>query len=153
MRHGHSGHYSIAKPNWRIVSRLIPYLAEFKLRVFAALAFLALAKVANVAVPVALKHIVDALDVSHVQAALLVPVGLLLAYGLLRFASVFLGELRDAVFARVAERAMRRASLEVFNHLHHLDLTFHLSRKTGALARDIERGTSGMSFFANVFNF
>lgn len=143
-----------ARPNWRVVYRVLPYLAEYKYRVVVALALLALAKGANVAVPIALKYLVDALDVERTTAMLLVPVWLLLAYGTLRFLAVFLGELRDAVFARVAERAMRRASLEVFEHLHTLDLDYHLGRKTGALARDIERGTSGMSFLLRflVFN-
>ena len=142
------------KPNWQVVYRVLPYLAEYKYRVIAALALLVCAKVVNVAVPVALKHVVDALDVSPTVALLTVPLWLLLGYGCLRFLSVFLGELRDAVFARVAERAMRRASLEVFEHLHKLDLNYHLSRRTGALARDIERGTSGMSFLLRflVFN-
>lgn len=142
------------RPNWRVVNRVVPYLAEYKYRVLVALLLLAMAKGANVAVPVALKYLVDALDIDYSTAVLLVPVWLLLGYGLLRFMSVFLGELRDAVFARVAERAMRRASLEVFEHLHTLDLDYHLGRKTGALARDIERGTSGMSFLLRflVFN-
>ncbi|HEY7774072.1 MAG TPA: ABC transporter ATP-binding protein/permease [Marinagarivorans sp.] len=142
------------KPNWQVIYRVLPYLAEYKYRVLAALALLVCAKVVNVAVPVALKHVVDALDVSPTVAALTVPLWLLLGYGSLRFLAVFFGELRDAVFARVAERAMRRASLEVFEHLHSLDLNYHLSRRTGALARDIERGTSGMSFLLRflVFN-
>ena len=142
------------KPNWQVAYRVLPYLAEYKYRVFAALALLVCAKVVNVAVPVALKHVVDALDVSPTVALLTVPLWLLLGYGCLRFLAVFLGELRDAIFARVAERAMRRASLEVFEHLHKLDLNYHLSRRTGALARDIERGTSGMSFLLRflVFN-
>lgn len=145
---------SDAKPKWQVISRVIPYLAEYKFRVFAAIAFLIAAKVVNVAVPVALKHVVDALDAPKEVVLLTLPLWLLLAYGALRFLTVFLGEVRDAIFARVAERAMRRASLEVFEHLHKLDLNFHLSRRTGALARDIERGTSGMSFLLRflVFN-
>ncbi len=155
MRHRQSSpEDSHLRPNWRVVYRVVPYLAEYKYRVIVALLLLALAKGANVAVPIALKYLVDALDVEQTTAMLLVPVWLLLGYGLLRFMAVFLGELRDAVFARVAERAMRRASLEVFEHLHTLDLDYHLGRKTGALARDIERGTSGMSFLLRflVFN-
>ena len=142
------------KPSWQVAYRVLPYLAEYKYRVFAALGLLVCAKVVNVGVPVALKHVVDALDVSPTVALLTVPLWLLLGYGCLRFLAVFLGELRDAIFARVAERAMRRASLEVFEHLHKLDLNYHLSRRTGALARDIERGTSGMSFLLRflVFN-
>lgn len=143
-----------AQPKWRVISRIIPYLAEYKYRVLAAVIFLIAAKMVNVAVPVALKHVVDALDAPQDVLLLTLPLWLLLGYGALRFLTTFLGELRDAIFARVAERAMRRASLEVFEHLHKLDLNFHLSRKTGALARDIERGTTGMSFLLRflVFN-
>lgn len=143
-----------AKPNWQVIKRVIPYLAEYKVRVILAVSFLALAKMVNVAVPIALKHVVDALDEPPEWVLLTIPLWLLLGYGALRFLSVFLGELRDAIFARVAERAMRRVSLEVFEHLHRLDLQFHLSRRTGALARDIERGTTGMSFLLRflVFN-
>ncbi|TVQ68551.1 MAG: ABC transporter ATP-binding protein/permease [Chromatiaceae bacterium] len=119
---------------------------EFRGRVILALVLLTLAKLANVAVPVALKYIVDHFESSPGTAVMVVPVALLVAYGLLRFGSVFFSELRDAVFARVAERAMRRVSLRVFEHLHRMDLGFHLSRRTGGLARDIERGTTGISF-------
>nr|WP_240545006.1 ABC transporter ATP-binding protein/permease [Ectothiorhodospira shaposhnikovii] len=133
---------------------LLPYLMEFRGRVALAVVFLTLAKLANVAVPVALKYIVDHFDPSVEAALVAIPLGLLLAYGLLRFGSVFFGELRDAVFARVAERAMRRVSLRVFEHLHRMDLGFHLSRRTGGLTRDIERGTTGISFLLRftVFN-
>jgi ATP-binding cassette subfamily B protein len=124
---------------------------EFRWRVAFALALLVGAKLANVAVPLALKQIVDRLDSS--QAMIIVPLALLLAYGTLRFLSSFLGELRDAIFARVAERAMRRVTLQVFKHLHQLDLSFHLARKTGGLARDIERGTTGISFLLRFMLF
>jgi len=121
--------------------------------VFIAMLCMLVAKLAGVAVPWLLKLIVDHFD-SATDALVLVPVALLAAYGIFRFSSVFFGELRDAVFARVAERAMRRISLRVFEHLHRLDLGFHLSRRTGGLARDIERGTSGISFLLRfmVFN-
>src|SRR5690554_4813108 len=99
------------------------------------MACLVLAKLAGVAVPWMLKLIVEHFENSP-QNLMLVPVVLLIGYGLLRFATVFFSELRDAVFARVAERAMRRISLRVFEHLHRLDLSFHLSRRTGGLARD-----------------
>ncbi|MEY4588659.1 MAG: hypothetical protein RL497_735 [Pseudomonadota bacterium] len=140
-----------SKANWRVVWTLIPYLMEFRWRVAFALALLVGAKLANVAVPLALKQIVDRLDSS--QAMIIVPLALLLAYGTLRFLSSFLGELRDAIFARVAERAMRRVTLQVFKHLHQLDLSFHLARKTGGLARDIERGTTGISFLLRFMLF
>ncbi len=132
-------------PDWRVLRSLIPYLMEYRGRVILAVACLALAKLANVAVPVALKYIVDHFE-GRTEALVAVPVGLVIAYGLLRFGSVLFGELRDAVFARVAERAMRRVSLAVFEHLHRLELAFHLSRRTGGLARDIERGTTGINF-------
>ena len=135
------------KPNWKVIAGLWPYLAEFRGRVVLSVAFLVLAKLATVATPVALKYIVDYLDQGRDSDLLLwIPVVLVVAYGALRFASTLFSELRDAVFARVAERAMRRVSLRVFRHLHARELAFHLDRKTGGLARDIERGTTGISF-------
>lgn len=135
------------KPDWTIISGLWPYLLEFRGRVVTALGFLILAKVATVATPVALKYIVDYLDQNRGADLLLwIPVILVVAYGSLRFGATLFSELRDAVFARVAERAMRRVSLRVFEHLHQRELAFHLDRKTGGLARDIERGTNGISF-------
>lgn len=138
-----SGH----KPNWKVIAGLWPYLAEYRGRVLLSLAFLVVAKLATVATPVALKYIVDYLDQGREGELLLwIPVALVIAYGGLRFGSTLFSELRDAVFARVAERAMRRVSLRVFRHLHNRELAFHLDRKTGGLARDIERGTTGISF-------
>ena len=135
------------KPDWKVIAGLWPYLAEFRGRVALSVAFLILAKLATVATPVALKYIVDYLDQGREGELLLwIPVVLVVAYGALRFGSTLFGELRDAVFARVAERAMRRVSLRVFRHLHDRELAFHLDRKTGGLARDIERGTTGISF-------
>jgi len=126
---------------------LWPYLTEFRGRVILAAIFLVTAKLATVATPVALKYIVDHLDAGTAgEMALLIPTLLVVAYGLLRFSGTLFSELRDAVFARVAERAMRRVSLRVFKHLHQLELGFHLDRRTGGLARDIERGTNGISF-------
>src|SRR5690606_14803850 len=139
-------HYD-QKPDWRVIGDLVPYLMEFRGRVVAAMLLLIGAKLATVAVPVALKYIIDSLDQSSGTEVLIsIPLALVGAYGLLRFCSTFFGELRDAVFARVAERAMRRGSLKVFEHLHSLDLNFHLERRTGGLSRDIERGTNGISF-------
>jgi ATP-binding cassette subfamily B protein len=135
------------KPDWSIISGLWPYLLEFRGRVALAMAMLVLAKLATVATPVALKYIVDYLDQNRGADMLLwIPVVLVVAYGSLRFGATLFSELRDAVFARVAERAMRRVSLRVFEHLHQRELGFHLDRKTGGLARDIERGTNGISF-------
>lgn len=147
--------YSGQRPNWRIILCVLPYLSEFRKRALLAVSFLVLAKVATVLVPVVLKFIVDYLDAGDGdELALLVPVALVIAYGLLRFMSTAFQELRDAIFARVAERTMRRAALRAFEHLHRLELGFHLQRRTGALARDIERGTSGMAFLLRtlVFN-
>lgn len=153
MRPSSDSQYAGGPVNWRIIGSLFPYLTEFRGRVVLAMSFLLVAKLAGVAVPWALKLIVEHFE-SASDALVLVPVALLAGYGLLRFSSVFFSELRDAVFARVAERAMRRVSLQVFEHLHRLDLGFHLSRRTGGLSRDIERGTSGISFLLRfmVFN-
>ncbi|QSP95577.1 ABC transporter ATP-binding protein/permease [Marinobacter salinisoli] len=135
------------KPDWSLIARLWPYLLEYRGRVMLALVLLVLAKLATVATPVALKYIVDYLDQTQPGSVLLwIPVALVIAYGLLRFGATLFAELRDAVFARVAERAMRRISLKVFEHLHQRELAYHLDRKTGGLARDIERGTNGISF-------
>ncbi|SES13582.1 ABCB family ABC transporter ATP-binding protein/permease [Halopseudomonas bauzanensis] len=153
MRPSSDNSYAGGPVNWRIIRSLLPYLSEFRGRVALAMTCLLLAKLAGVAVPWMLKLIVEHYE-AVTDALILVPVALLTAYGLLRFSTVFFSELRDAVFARVAERAMRRVSLKVFEHLHRLDLGFHLSRRTGGLARDIERGTSGISFLLRfmVFN-
>jgi len=132
--------------DWSVLAKLLPYLWQFRARVGLALSLLILAKLANVGVPVSLKHIVDSLDKSLVTQAIAVPIAMVAAYGVLRFSSVAFGELRDAVFGRVAERTLSRLGLTVFEHLHRLDLEYHLSRKTGGLSRDIERGTSGVSF-------
>lgn len=136
-----------------IARSLWPYLWAWRGRVLVALIFLVAAKGVTVAMPWALKHIVDGLDNDSAQL-LAIPVSFLLAYGFFRFTSVAFGELRDAVFSRVTERAMRQASLEVFEHLHKLELDFHLSRQTGGLSRDIERGTNGVHFLLRflVFN-
>jgi len=130
----------------------VPYLLEFKGRVIFAMSFLVLSKLANVAVPLALKQIIDALDKTN--AVLMVPVFLIVGYGLLRLLSTLFGELRDAVFAKVTQRAIRRVALKVFEHLHSLSLRFHLDRQTGGVSRDIERGTRGIGFLLNftLFN-
>ena len=141
--------------NWRVVKQLWPYLLEFKRRVFIAMLCLIAAKVASIGLPFVLKHAVDTLNTPDTEKALvLVPFALIAAYGLLRLANVLFGEIRDTLFGRVTERAMRRISLQVFEHLHRLDLDYHLNRQTGGLSRDIERGTSGISFLMRflVFN-
>ena len=141
--------------DWRVLKSLLPYLTEFKLRVLLALLCLVAAKVASIGMPVVLKHLVDGLDSLDERAlAAAFPLGLLLAYGCARLSNVLLGELRDTLFGRVTERAMRRIGLKIFQHLHQLDLDFHLNRRTGGLSRDIERGVGGISFLLRfmVFN-
>ena len=129
--------------DWRVVPMLLPYLWEYKWRVVVALAFLVTAKLANVAVPLVLKEVVD--NLTPTQAVLAMPLALLVAYGALRLSTTLFAELRDLVFIRVSQRAMRRIALQVFRHLHALSLRFHLERQTGGVSRDIERGTRGIS--------
>jgi ATP-binding cassette subfamily B protein len=143
--------------NWVVVKQIWPFLLEFKHRVILALFCLLAAKLASIAMPFVLKYLVDDLDGQLGDTSLAfisLPVGLLLAYGFIRLSNVLLGEVRDTLFGRVTERAMRRIGLKVFEHLHGLDLAFHLERRTGGLSRDIERGTSGISFLMRflVFN-
>src|SRR5512146_604279 len=137
-----AGRADPGRREWRVVPMLLPYLWEFRGRVIVALAFLAAAKVANVGVPLVLKEIVDSLDTT--AAVLVLPLALLLAYGLLRLSTTLFAELRDIVFVRVTQRAVRRIALTVFRHLHALSLRFHLDRQTGGVSRDIERGTRGI---------
>src|SRR5687767_898679 len=129
--------------DWRAIGTLVPYLWEYRWRVLLALVFLVAAKLANVSVPLIMKEVVDGLDAK--MAIVAVPVALLAIYGILRFSTTLFGELRDAVFVRVTQRAMRRVALGVFRHLHSLSLRFHLDRQTGGMTRDIERGTNGIS--------
>ncbi len=140
--------------DWSVLKTLFPYLLEFRARIGLAVACLVLAKLASVGLPFILKHIVDGLDAKDTSQLITLPLGLLLAYGVVRFSNVLFGELRDTLFGRVTERAMRRVGLKVFRHLHTLDLDFHLNRRTGGLSRDIERGTNGISFLLRfmVFN-
>lgn len=143
--------------DWSVVKQIWPYLMEFKARVLLALLCLVGAKVASVGMPFVLKQVVDDLDGQLADsnlAFIAVPFGLLLAYGFIRLSNVLLGEIRDTLFGRVTERAMRRIGLRVFEHLHGLHLAFHLDRRTGGLSRDIERGTNGISFLMRflVFN-
>ncbi|MDK9683829.1 ABC transporter ATP-binding protein/permease [Pseudoalteromonas shioyasakiensis] len=134
------------------IKTLWPYLMSFKGRVILAVLALIAAKGATLLMPWALKEIIDAVDAS-INPLLSVPIALLIAYGLLRFASVFFGEVRDALFGRVTEHAMRHIGLKVFKHLHSLELAFHLDRQTGGISRDIERGTSGLSFLMRFLMF
>ena len=139
--------------NWRIIKHLIPYLLESRNRVLLAMACLVAAKGAILVIPFLLKYLVDSLEAGAAAVAPTLLAGLVLAYGGARFANVFFGELRDTIFGRVTERAMRRIGLQVFRHVHALDLEYHLGRRTGGLARDIERGTTGISFLMRFFVF
>lgn len=141
--HAHTEPPPLGEPSLRSISRLFPYLWEFRGRVLFAMALLVGAKLASVAVPLVLKDIIDALDKPRPE--LVLPLGLILAYGFLRFASTTFADLRDIVFAKVTQRAMRRISMRVFDHLHALSLRFHLERQTGGITRDIERGAKAVS--------
>jgi ATP-binding cassette, subfamily B, heavy metal transporter len=134
------------RSDWLTLKRLLPYLLEYKWRVMAALAFMVGAKVANVGVPVLLKELVDVMTLKpgDPKALLIVPVGLLLAYGLLRLSTSLLTELRELVFAKATQGAARSIALKTFEHLHALSLRFHLERQTGGMTRDIERGVRGI---------
>jgi len=134
------------RSDWATLSRLLPYLWQYKWRVGFALAFMVGAKMANVGVPLLLKELVDAMTIKpgSVEALLVVPLGLIVAYGLLRLSTTVFTELRELVFAKATEGATRSIALQVFGHLHALSLRFHLERQTGGMTRDIERGTRGV---------
>jgi ABC-type transport system involved in Fe-S cluster assembly fused permease/ATPase subunit len=138
-----SGAPGAPRSDWATLKRLLPYLWRYRWRVAVALGFLLGAKVANVGVPLLLKELVDSLSIRPGSAAalLVVPVGLLLAYGALRLSTSLFTELRELVFAKATEGTTRSIALETFRHLHSLSLRFHLERQTGGMTRDIERGT------------
>ena len=131
--------------DWETIRTLLPYLWAWKGRVIFALSCLLAAKLTNIAVPLVFKDLIDTLTLPREQALLLVPVGLLAAYGALRFSTSLFTELRELLFAKVTQRAVRNIALQVFEHLHALSLRFHLERQTGGLTRDIERGTRAIS--------
>ena len=133
--------------DWTTLKTLLPYLLEWKWRVLFALLSLVAAKMANVGVPLVLKQLIDTLAPMPGNSgyALIMPVGLLIAYGMLRLSATVFTELREFFFARVTQRAVRTIALKVFRHLHALSLRFHLNRQTGGVTRDIERGTRGIS--------
>ena len=135
-----------ARTDWATLARLLPYLWQYKGRVAAAIVLMVGAKLANVGVPLLLKQLVDAMTVppGSTAALLVVPAGLLLAYGLLRFGNSLFNELRELVFARATHGAARAIALKTFEHLHALSLRFHLERQTGGMTRDIERGVRGI---------
>jgi len=150
-----------ASINWAVLKQLIPYLMAYRLRIALALGFMVAAKLSTIVMPFLLKKIVDDLgqtgaasEESNQIAWLFTPVALVIAYGFFRLTNVLFGELRDTLFGRVTENAIRQISLSVFKHLHSLDVDFHLNRRTGGLARDIERGTHGINFLMRfmIFN-
>ena len=152
MRHS-SGHQHASadsktpqRGDWRVIRDLLPYLLEYRIRVILALSCLIAAKFANLGIPILMKELIDSLDVKtdSPQALLFVPVGIIVAYGLLRISASLFAELREALFARVTQNAVRKVALQVFEHLHSLALSFHLARQTGGVSRDIERGTRGI---------
>jgi len=147
------------KGAWQVIATLLPYLMKYKLRMGLALAALVAAKLANVSIPIFLKEIVDGLTPlatattqspnAVAGAVLVIPLALVVGYGLMRLASTGLTEIRELIFARVTQGAVRDISLRVFRHLHQLSLRFHLERQTGGLTRDIERGTRGVGTLVN----
>ncbi len=145
-----------SRSHMHTIRTLLPYLwqrsLKMRARVVLAIILLVLAKVANVYVPILYKQAIDILGEDQ-AAIIVVPVALLIAYGILRIATVAFGEMRDAVFAKVAERAIRTVSLRVFEHLHRLSLRFHLERRTGGLSRAIERGVKGIEFLLTFMLF
>src|SRR3979411_115649 len=132
--------------DWTTLKTLFPYLWTYKWRVLLALAFLVGAKLANIGVPLILKQLIDHMTIgpNNPQALLVLPIGVLVAYGALRLCTTLFTELREFVFAKVTQRAVRTIVLKVFRHLHALSLRFHLNRQTGGMKRDIERGTRGI---------
>jgi len=152
MRHSSGHHHNTSdskisqRGDWRVIRDLLPYLLEYRVRVILALSCLIAAKFANLGIPILMKELIDSLDVKadSPQALLVVPVGIIFAYGLLRISASLFAELREALFARVTQNAVRKVALQVFEHLHSLALSFHLARQTGGVSRDIERGTRGI---------
>ena len=153
MRRSQHSDQEVTTFNWHVIKMLVPYLLEFKMRIALALLCLILTKIASVYLPFILKDIVDTLDTQQENRIYLVPFALVAAYGVVRLAIVLFAEIRDTLFGRVTERAIRRIGLKVFKHLHQLDLDFHLNRQTGGLSRDIDRGTSGISFLMRFMVF
>src|SRR5579862_908647 len=152
MSHDHSSRSPATSPiavprgDWRTIRTLLPYLLAYRGRVTLALSCLVAAKLANVGVPLVLKQIVDRLTpASGAGQSLVLPLSLLVAYGALRLSTTAFTELREYLFAKVTQRAVRTIALKTFRHLHALSLRFHLARQTGGLTRDVERGTRGIS--------
>jgi len=160
--HGNDGNAPMDVNHWNTVKTLVPYLwakgrVDLRLRVILSLAFLVCAKLIGVYIPFLFKDIVDALDagkaVDGTTVAALVPLGLILGYGIARIMTLLVGELRDAVFVKVGQHALRSIALSTFRHLHKLSLGYHMERKTGGLSRVIERGTRGIDFLLRFMLF
>ena len=130
------------RDDWKTIKTVVPYLWDYRIRISAALAFMGVAKLANIGVPLTLKAIVDGFErPSAATQIVAVPIALLLVYGLLRLSTSLFNELRNAIFAQASQRSIRRIANEIFRHLHRLSLRFHLDRQTGGVSRDIERGS------------
>ena len=142
----------IADRDWRALSVITPFLVRYKWQVATALLSLVLITASTLAVPYLMKLIVDSLS-GHGGQVVAVPLTLLIGYGVVRFASVLVRENRDAVFGRVSVRAMRRLSLRVLRHLHGLDMEYHLSRRTGGISRDLDRGVEGVAALLRIIVF
>ncbi len=150
------GVFTDKKGRWQPAMRLLPYLWRYRYRVLVGLVFLVLARTANISVPIVLKGIVDSMQSASgigLGLALALPAALLAAYGLLRFSAILFNEMRNVVFSSANLRIIRQVSMQVFSHLHNLSLGFHLERKTGALSRHVERGTSAITNFLRMFVF
>jgi len=137
---------AVTVSDWQTLQRLFPYLWEYKWRVMAALSFMVGAKLSNVGVPILLKTLIDSMtpQPTGVEVLLVVPVALLLGYGMLRLSVSAFTELRELIFAKATQGAARTIALQTFEHLHELSLRFHLERQTGGMSRDIERGVKGI---------
>jgi ATP-binding cassette subfamily B protein len=140
------------KGNWRVVNRLLPYLWKYRISIGIALLFLVLARVANVSVPLVLKNIVDHFGTGD-NMVLVVPIALLIGYGVLRFSAILFNEIRNVVFAKAGVEIIHHISMVAFAHLHNLSLGFHLDRKTGGLSRDMERGNMAVTSFLRIVVF
>jgi len=152
MHHVNTRMPSDSRQDWRTIKSLLPYLWNYRFRAGLAVGSLILSKFANVSVPLILKEIVDIFDQNH-EAALVLPLGLLVGYGLMRAGSALFNELRDGIFAKVRHGIVREISIHFVEHLHNLSLRFHLDRKTGGITRDMERGTRSISSLFNMLLF
>lgn len=154
INHRHTEVPHRSRTDIRNIKRMLPFLWDYKGRASLALIFLIISKLAVVGMPLVLKEIVDLLDQTSGENVIVLPIVLLLSYGVLRLVSGLFNELRDAIFARVRYGAIKKLSLQVLTRLYELSLRFHLERKTGGISRDLERGTQSLSSIMNylVFN-